>query len=32
VNDAFVDKLDLSRVRFDGVIPEATGRDASAFF
>ena len=26
VIDAFVDKLDLSRVGFDGVVPEATGR------
>src|SRR5262249_15906433 len=26
VIDAFVDKLDLSRVGFDGVAPEATGR------
>ena len=24
--DAFVDKLDLPRVGFDGVVPEATGR------
>src|SRR5215467_5524370 len=26
VIDAFVDKLDLSRMGFDGVAPEATGR------
>ena len=26
VIDAFVDKLDLSRLGFDGVAPEATGR------
>jgi transposase len=26
VIDAFVDKLDLPRVGFDGVVPEATGR------
>ena len=26
VVDAFVDKLDLSRVGFDGVVAEATGR------
>ena len=26
VIDAFVDKLDLSRMGFDGVVPEATGR------
>ena len=26
VIDAFVDKLDLSRVGFDGVTPEGTGR------
>src|ERR1700740_2161047 len=29
VIDAFVDKLDLSRVGFDGVGPEATGRPSS---
>src|SRR6476620_7358708 len=28
VIDAFVDKLDLPRVGFDGVVPEATGRPA----
>src|ERR1700761_2777990 len=28
VIDAFVDTLDLSKVGFDGVVPEATGRPA----
>jgi transposase len=31
VIDAFVDKLDLSRVGFDGVVPEATGRPSYHF-
>ena len=29
VIDAFVEKLDLSRLGFDGVAPEATGRPSS---
>jgi transposase len=30
--DAFVEKLDLSRLGFEAVAPEATGRPSSAFF
>ena len=29
VIDVFVDELDLGALRFDGVIPEATGRPAA---
>src|SRR5436190_19284498 len=31
VIDAFVDKLDLSRLEFDGMAPEATGRPMRRF-